>query len=217
MYRHSKLLGIALIFLLACASNSYSIFGSDNKREGLFLGLGLGPGVGFTHQKLGSLVLDTTMSTWQVRIIVGKGLNERTVLSIRSQLSLYRFYNVDTLRFESDAFESLESFLQTLFVEAPAKLFTNHSNVMFNITHFLKPEAPSFYFMGGIGFSTFPTWLDHDVSPGFGFALSCGYEFKRHLAAEVEYLGSWCNETHGPNKIFRRFGSLHVTFQWLIY
>ncbi len=169
------------------------------------------------NQELGTLRQDTAIGSWQFRIQAAKGLNERLMLTFSSRLSMYPFDDIDTIPEETDMFDSFDAFLETLFIELPAKALTNHHTFTVGMTYFLKPETPSFFLQGAIGVSTFPTFIDNNIHPGFAFVAGAGYEFRRHFTFDVEFLASFANETSGPNKIHREFGALTLSLQWLMY
>ncbi len=205
------------VLILTCFVMSANVFGLDGRREGFAFGIALGGGTSFFNQKMGTLREESTSASYQLRLRAAKGLNDRLLVTFASRMSMYDWSDIDTALVEDDLFESFESFLETIMIEYPAKALTNHHTFTVGLTYFLKPEAPSLYVYSGAGISTFPTFIDNDIVPGLAFVAGGGYEFMGHLMVDVEFLYAHAAEISGPNRISRDFGTVTVSFQWLLY
>ncbi|UCG60972.1 MAG: hypothetical protein JSV52_11665 [Candidatus Zixiibacteriota bacterium] len=206
-----------LILLLVSLLVSTNTFGFDGRRKDFALGISLGGGTSFFHQKMGTLREKSTSASYQLRLRAARGLSDQLLVTFASRMSMYDYNDIDTALVEDDLFESFESFLETIMIEYPAKALTNHHTLTIGLTYFFRPEAPSLYIYSGIGFAIFPTFIDNDIVPGLAAVAGGGYEFMRHLTVDVEFLYGHAAENSGPNRISRDYGTVTVSLQWLLY
>ena len=68
-----------------------------------------------------------------------------------------------------------------------------------SVNYYLKPEGPTFYMGGGLGFSTFTLPFENNskVDLGFGFYVGSGYEFTRHFAVQLDFMYGMPKEKSG--------------------
>lgn len=59
-----------------------------------------------------------------------------------------------------------------------------------SVNYYLKPEGPTFYLGGGLGFSIFtlPFENNTDVQLGFGSYVGSGYQFAKHFAVQLDFM-----------------------------
>ncbi len=67
------------------------------------------------------------------------------------------------------------------------------------VNYYLKPQGPTFYLGGGLGFATISTPFedDNDVDIGFGLYVGGGYEFAKHFAVQLDFMFGMPQESSG--------------------
>jgi opacity protein-like surface antigen len=186
---------ITLMLLISINSNA-----QQDERKGFILGLGIGPGVlnyklkvdrgnySIHYNRVKKLPV---MSNFKI----GYAPNENLAIYWTAKVSWFRS-------------EKIQEEPRDIMVSGVAGI---------GVTYYLKEEAPSVYFNGGVGYSTFSALsLEDDLSNnhmGFGFSAGAGYEFAKHWSGEVNIaIGS-----PGKEEFTYQVTALAITFNYLLY
>lgn len=156
----------ALVFLLASGAHAF-----DGKRKGFILGGGIGGGFASLSQELsfGSLSESTdkeTKGTVLTDFRIGGAFNEHWMLYYDNQIWWGK------AEFGSDSLSSSE---ETFAVGIG----------LVGVSYYLNAEAPSVYFVGTVGVSSFGPSDDYTAQTGFGISGGVGWEFSSHWSLEA--------------------------------
>ena len=177
--RKSVFLILIVLIMLFLITNANAF---DGKRKGFFLGGGLGPG--FTSLKetiTYSGLFDgesSESSEWESKFglmtyfKIGYAPSDIVEIHYTNKISWFG----DKVYFFGDSMGedvTMASGLSTL-----------------GMTYYFKPEAPSYFITGGIGFSTLslPFESHSEIKIGGGLFAGAGYEFARHFNVELDLI-----------------------------
>ena len=134
----------------------------DGQRKGFILGFGLGPGL-----------------TSFTQTVEYKGMRETS--DRENEFGLQTDFKIGY---------APNNFLQIYWM-SKVSWFIAHGVAGLGISYYFKPESPSPYLTGGLGYSSWTTPFEVGAEAWYGPGLSVGvgYEFFRHWSAEVNL--SW--------------------------
>jgi len=160
-----SLLLITIILLLAIPDTS-QVF--DDQREGFIFGFGMGGGLTSIKRSLehgGEAATSGRENrfSFQTDFRIGYARNEQSRLYWSSRISW---------------FSMREYYRSNLIINGVGGL---------GYTYFFRPTAPSFYFSGSVGISTWLSLFGDEYSKwsGVGVTGGFGYEFVRHYSVEL--------------------------------
>jgi len=78
------------------------------------------------------------------------------------------------------------------------------------LSYFLEPQAPSFFFSGGLGLGAIGDSDGTDSESGFGLTLGAGYEIVQNLIVEFTYMHASLDNDYS-------ISNLMLTVSWLAY
>jgi hypothetical protein len=175
---------VLLVLVLSCFWVS-ALWGFDGQRKGFIVGGGIGLGSTSFKEKISS-PLGTSETDWTSEFAfmtdfkIGYGFTNQLELFYSDKGSWFDYFG-------SVALNGLG---------------------MASVNYYLRPEGPTFYLGGGVGFSTFtlPFENNSDVELGFGFYAGGGYEFTRHFAIQLDFMyGSPQDKSGGFEYTFTGF------------
>lgn len=170
MKKNTNLILVGLIILFV-STNTYAW---DGQRQGFILGFGIGPGFTSFTQKIAIFESDReTKGAIMTDFKIGYAPHNFLEIYYTSKVSWFGLENV----------------------------YGNNVTIAnglgaAGVSYFFRPEAPSPFISGGLGFSTWATPFEEGTETwsGLGIFVGGGYEFARHWRVEG-YL-SWGKPTH---------------------
>ncbi len=162
---------VLITLFLIVSANAF-----DGKRKGFILGFGIGPGFTSFTQKLAGY--DYYYGWMEIES------DRETKVGIMTDFKIgyapTDFYEI--------YYTSKVSWFGMESVGGDVTI-TNGLGAL-GTTYYFKPVAPSPFIAGGIGFSTWsaPFESNTDTWIGFGLFAGAGYEFTRHLNAELDLI-----------------------------
>jgi hypothetical protein len=183
----------------------------DGRRRGFILGVSFGPGFTHVHSDFGSSTNDVTRGALALNFKIGHGLDSRSQLYFFQQMSVFRLGQVDDVyedwfdRVDIGRLRGTGYFVLSPFVVPLLPYTVSHTNLGLGVSRYLKEEAPSLYFSGGIAFSVIADPLRNDIlhaalAPGPGLTASVGYEFAPHLSTELQFMLGFGSTTNGDDR-----------------
>jgi len=170
-----SILVMAVLLLLSLVPSGFAF---DGYRSGFILGFGLGPGITSFTQTVGA---GTTSLTSDRENTFGIHTDFRIGGGINEQVQIYWISKV--------AWFSMDN------IYGSSVTVANGMGGL-GVTYYLLPQSPSWYFTGGLGFSTWalPFESNSDTWYGLGMSGGAGYEFSPHWSVDLSF-------TYGnPNK-----------------
>lgn len=165
---------VSMIFIIFFLTITASAF--DGKRKGFILGGGIGPGFTSYTQELAGWdpYFGYTKIKSDQETKVALMTNFKIGYAPTDFWELYYTSKVSWFSFESISGDVI---------------IANGISAL-GVTYYFKPEAPSPFTAGGIGFSTWnaPFESDSDTWIGLGLFAGAGYEFTKHFNIEVDLL-----------------------------
>jgi len=157
---------VLLVLVLSLFAGS-AVWGFDGHRKGFIVGGGVGFG----------------STAYKEKIVSPFGSSETDWASVFAFMTEFKIGYAPNSQLE-------------IFYSDKGSWFDYFGSVALNglgtasINYYLKPEGPTFYLGGGLGFSTFtlPFENNSDVELGFGFYVGSGYEFTRHFAVQLDFM-----------------------------
>jgi len=175
---------VLLVLVLSLLVSS-PVWGFDGKRKGFIAGGGLGLGATSYKEKvngpLGPIESDWTSEfAFMTDFKIGYAFTNQLEIFYSDKGSWFEYFGAIALNGLGAA----------------------------SVNYYLKPEGPTFYLGGGVGFSTFtlPFENNSDLEVGFGFYAGGGYEFVKHFAIQLDFMYGIPQESSGGFKnTFRGF------------
>lgn len=194
-----RLLNIFTLFVVCCLATSAGAF--DGQRKGFMMDFGLGGGITSFTQTLESVFGKSESDRENkggllTNFRIGVGLNEQTEIYWYSTVSWF----------------SLENILGSSVTIA-------NGFAGIGLTQFFQPIAPSPYFFGGLGFSTWSTPFEDTGDSWFGFGMQggAGIEFSPHWAVEGHLMWGQPKESEGGLEITAKTINFGVTLNYHAY
>jgi len=178
--RHRGLVTFILVAIIAISAGSASAL--DGTRKGFILSFGIGPGVTSWEQEISGTFFGIDVSAKSDKessfgvttdFKIGGGITEQFLLYYENRVA---WFSVDYVYTDADG-----------DILATETITFAHAIGGVGVSYYLKTEAPSLYFLGSIGLSTWSapfesTW--GDTWAGVGLSAGVGYEFAKHWSAE---------------------------------
>jgi hypothetical protein len=182
------------MLLLAAEALPFRLF--DNRRQGFFVDIGLGPGVTTVtsdyyeeyefsrvrhRETKGALAFDLRFggASEQFRLYLMETI---TIFDMQKMIDDYGNY-FDKM---SGEYAGLYIFLSP-FVLPFIPLAASHANVGFGASYFFEPGVPSFFIDAGFGGSIIYDPFRDKVEGGRGFVVGLGYESDRHWLTRAQF------------------------------
>lgn len=160
----------------------------DGNRKGFVLGGGVGGGTARLEQELSGALSGTLPSVTEGTLVtdfrIGGGLNEHWMLYYDNQVWWGR----------------------TEFTSGKKGFGLGIGLV--GVSYYLTADAPSWYFVGTVGVSSFGSSDDYTAQTGLGVSGGAGFEFARHWS--VEAVAGWGSPEEDA-------GSLTLTTDALVF
>jgi len=143
----------------------------EQGRKGFIIGFGVGPG--FTTFN----PMPSPLSTSSERVIKGAVMTDFKIgYAPSSKVAIYWTSKVAWFGYEPE----------NRFGSAGSSTHTNGSAGL-GFSYFQEAKAPTLFFTGGIGYSTWGGFDDANSILGWGSFLGLGYEFVPHWSLELNY------------------------------
>ncbi|MGD9546805.1 MAG: outer membrane beta-barrel protein [Candidatus Krumholzibacteriia bacterium] len=193
-----RIITLSIVVLVSLAMAAPSL-GFDGDRQGFMLNLGAGFGQAKQTASASGVEVSLDATGFGGDFKIGGGVNPQMLI----------YYTNRTL------FHTMEVTYTDPFL-GPTTLEADYINGMsaVGVSYFLEPEAPSFFFSGGLGLGVLMDSEADESESGVGFTAGVGYEFARNWIIEGTYMNA---------KVFEEMGmevsisNLMVTISWLAY
>ncbi|MCX7835692.1 MAG: porin family protein [bacterium] len=159
---------ICLSILFCIFVFSHSLYAFDNERQGFILGFGIGFGSISYTQELSTPYRSVSGSESKNPFVT----NFKIGYAPQNQWSIYWSSKVNWFEMDNAA-------------GSTSDMAAGYGTI--SGSYYLKTEAPSFYFSGGFGRSTWIAWSSSgdNSSTGSGVMFGAGYEFSKHWCVEL--------------------------------
>ncbi len=191
----------------------------DGNRKGFILGLGAGFSSLSISEKYehdyGTDVIKENYTPLFTNFKIGLGVNDQILIYWSSNVSWFSKYSLIPIIRTSEIGE----IIGYVYRKEDKITFTSGTGIL-ACSYYLKPDIPSFFLSGGIGYSSFDTPFESDKNPslGYGLILSGGYEFSRHwnVEAGINY-GNQSDPIENEIEIARKNTAFFITINALAY
>ncbi len=191
---------LGILLVLGVLLGASQVLAFDGDRQGFVLDLGLGFGQGKLKASMGSVESSVDATGGAAVLRIGGGLGRQTVVTFTARAVSYK-----------PSIEYTDPFTGTT-TTVEGDLGNGFSGV--EISYFLKPQAPSFFFTGGLGAGVY---MDNDTDEsesGFGLSLGGGYEFATNWVLEANIFGAKVAEIMGTDMTI---SAATFTISWFAY
>lgn len=195
MFRRILLFGIPLIL---CTTNLLYAF--DNNRKGFILGLGVGfSSLSYTQElyvNRTSVTASESKSPFVTNFKIGGAPSNQVLIYWSSKVNWFEMQNA---------------------LGSTSDMTAGYGTI--SVSYYQQPVAPSFYFSGGLGFSSWnaSSSAGNSNSSGRGLMLGVGYEFSPHWCVELSLGTGDPSRTESGVTLTTHTSALMLTINGMLY
>jgi|GEM_PF-2191707 len=175
-----KFLLVLLVYIPLIIPTDVSAW--DHQRKGFILGAGMGPAIIENTSTTGNIAESRNNSGFGMDFKIGYATSNTFQIYLFQNISIFDDTFMDTITVWTIAFPFTE--------ERVVEERLGHWVLGIGVSYYLKEEAPSFFFDGGMGFCSFGDPIFQDTKDGTAFNFAGGYEFSRYLNIKLKFLGA---------------------------